>query len=159
MIPKDWRLRCSDRLYRVFLSFYPLEFRIRYGREMAQVFSDCCRDAIEDEKSGGLAIFWLCSLVDFATSVARERSRVWLEGSSVQSRTAGMVESLVILSIIGLHLVMGGGGIAIYLNNDATSRAFLILWALSSITLGGIGVICSMVLSRTRQVRCRLIGL
>ena len=40
----------SDRCFRALLSLYPAEFRVRFGREMAQIFRDCCRD---EARAGG----------------------------------------------------------------------------------------------------------
>jgi hypothetical protein len=52
---------------------YPLEFRRRYGPEMAQVFRTCCRASFQASGSAGVARLWFPTLWDWAWSAARER--------------------------------------------------------------------------------------
>lgn len=68
----------SARLYRLLLAAYPAEFRREYGREMALVFDDRCR-----ERAGGRAAFagfWVEALADLLRAAARERVAGWREG-------------------------------------------------------------------------------
>ena len=65
--------RCFCRLYRALLCAYPPDFRRRYGREMAQVFSDRCRAVAQTQGLRGLLWFGLRSLADWFTTTVRER--------------------------------------------------------------------------------------
>ena len=59
-------------VYRVLLYAYPPDFRRRYGREMAQVFSDRCREIAQARGLPGLVVFGANSGVDWLTSAIRE---------------------------------------------------------------------------------------
>jgi hypothetical protein len=63
----------SDRVYRKLLAAYPVEFRRRYGAEMAQVFRTSCRLTYHASGAGGVARLWLPILWDWAWTAARER--------------------------------------------------------------------------------------
>jgi hypothetical protein len=86
----------SNRCYRALLSFYPAEFRVRFGKEMVQVFHDCCRDQAGKRGGTGLARLWLETLRDLSLSIPRERIRVLLKAEEFTARTAGLVDSIVI---------------------------------------------------------------
>ena len=66
-------LLLSDRVYRILLAAYPLEFRRRYSPEMAQVFRTCCRQAYNHSGAPGVMRLWLPALWDWAWSAAGER--------------------------------------------------------------------------------------
>lgn len=59
----------SARLYAALLAAYPARFRREYGREMALVFADRCR---EEEGRGALARVWCETLIDLARTAPRE---------------------------------------------------------------------------------------
>jgi len=150
----------SNRCYRALLSLYPAEFRIRYGKEMAQVFLDCCRDEAGKGKAAGLARLWLETIRDLILSIPRERVRVLLKGNELTSRTAGLIDSMVILGIIGFHLFVGGAGIVSYIGRTFEAAAdSLALTAMAGAALGGVGVICSVILTRFRRIHYRFIEL
>jgi hypothetical protein len=65
-------LLISDRVYRILLAAYPVEFRQRYGPEMAQVFRTSCRTAYLASGTGGVARLWLPTLWDWAWSSTGE---------------------------------------------------------------------------------------
>ena len=158
MALEHWALACSDRCYDELLSLYPLEFRIRFRKEMCQVFRDCCRHEVEKGSLLAIIGLWIRTLVDLAISIPRERGRALaLDGGAPES-TSGFVETVVILSIIGSHLLVAGTGIAFYLPRTyETTRGFMMMSVAMAAVLGGLGVACSLLLSRFRQIRCRLI--
>src|SRR5262245_28143768 len=138
--PFTWSYRC----YGALLYLYPAEFRIRFGREMRQIFLDCCRDAVEFGTPAEFLRFWLDTLRDLSISIPRERLRDWLTSENLAGRTAGFVDSLVIWGIIGYHLFVGGAGIAAYIIRNYTNAAeFLLLTLVAGSVLGAAGVICS----------------
>ena len=63
----------SDRVYRGLLAAYPLEFRRRYGPEMAQVFRTCCHASYRLSGARGVLRLWLPTLWDWAWTATRER--------------------------------------------------------------------------------------
>jgi hypothetical protein len=65
-------LALSDRVYRGLLAAYPLEFRRRYGPEMAQVFRTSCRLTYHASGARGVALLWLPTLWDWVWTVGRE---------------------------------------------------------------------------------------
>ena len=150
----------SDRCYQVLLSLYPVEFRVRFGKEISQVFRDCCRDEAAQGNLSGLLALWIRALVDLAFSISRERGRVLLDVRDLRVRTGSLIDSMVILTIIAFHLLAAGAGIAFYLPQTyQTASGFLAVAATSGAALGGLGVICSVVLARYRQISYRLIKL
>jgi len=66
-------LALSDRVYRKLLVAYPIEFRRRYGKEMAQVFRTSCRASYRTSGAGGVVRLWLPTLWDWVWTAARER--------------------------------------------------------------------------------------
>jgi hypothetical protein len=157
---EHWALTLSERCYRSMLSLYPLEFRIRFRNEMAQVFRDSCRNEIESGRMAALFWLWMRALVDLLVSVSRERGRFFPDLRSLPTHASGLIDSVVILAIIVFHLLTAGAGLAWYMpRTSETTQGFFLVSAGMGAALGGFGVICSMVLSRFRRIHYRLITL
>lgn len=62
----------SARVYAALLAAYPSEFRREYGREMALLFADRCRDEAARGRAS-LLRFWREALLDLALSAPRQR--------------------------------------------------------------------------------------
>jgi hypothetical protein len=163
MVFEHQALMWSDRCYNELLSLYPLEFRVRFRKEMCQVFRDCCRDEAEKGTLAALALLWVRTLVDLATSISRERGRAFVSPGdfserTISERTKGLVESTVILAIIGFHLLIAGTGIAFYLPNAySTAGGFFVFAASMGAALGGFAVLCSLLMARFRRIQYRFI--
>jgi hypothetical protein len=83
----------SDWLYRSLLGIYPRQFRQEYGPHMAQLFEDCCRDAITRNGVSGLCGVWLHALGDLAATTLREHLAVARSAKTpdyVEERSANM---------------------------------------------------------------------
>ncbi|MHB8600938.1 MAG: hypothetical protein ACYDER_29565 [Ktedonobacteraceae bacterium] len=65
-------LRISNRTYQLLLTAYPSRFRRSYGRHMAQVFRDCCRDAYQQGGCGSVIALWIATLYDLGTNALGE---------------------------------------------------------------------------------------
>jgi hypothetical protein len=65
-------LRISNRTYQLLLAAYPSRFRRNYGRHMAQVFRDCCRDAYQQGGSGSVIALWMAAFYDLGTNALGE---------------------------------------------------------------------------------------
>ena len=70
----------SRRVYALLLASYPRGFRREYGREMARVFADLCR-----ESAGGASLMrvWAGALADLALTAPRLRVEEFLEGGGL----------------------------------------------------------------------------
>lgn len=160
MISRNWAFLASSWCYTALLTLYPIEFRARFGREMAQVFRDCCSDQLRDGGVVGLGGFWLRTLLDLVVSVPRERRRALLYAEDLGMRTGSLIDSIVLLAIIGSHLLMAGTAIALWLPHAYGSpRGFLFVAATIALALGGVAVAFSLILARFRQIHYRFIGL
>lgn len=73
-------LPLSRRLYGALLMAYPPEFRREFGREMALVFHDRCREVGRGRRAGALAQVWCEALFDLAKTAAAERASAWAGG-------------------------------------------------------------------------------
>lgn len=67
-----WLFRVSDRTYQLFLAAYPARFRRIYGKHMAQVYRDCCRDAYQQGGIGRVIVLWIVALYDLVTNASGE---------------------------------------------------------------------------------------
>jgi hypothetical protein len=75
--PRSSRLLIvSERAYRALLVLYPAEFRDEYGKHMAQVFRDSCRDVYRHGGAEALLQWWLAALLDLVLTVISERRKV-----------------------------------------------------------------------------------
>lgn len=62
-------LNGSERIYRWLLYAYPAAFREEYGADMAQVFRDCCREAVEQGGNVAVVQLWLLTGWDLVITV------------------------------------------------------------------------------------------
>lgn len=62
----------SARVYRGCLRAYPAAFRRAYGRDMARVFQDACRDAYHAAGTWGVLLLWGPILRDLVANVTGE---------------------------------------------------------------------------------------
>jgi hypothetical protein len=160
MISERWAFIASTKCYAALLSLYPVVFRVRFGGEMIQVFQDCCRDQLKSSGITGLAKLWLRTLIDCAVSIPRERRQALLYAGDLRIWTGSLVDSIVLMAIIGFHLLLAGTGIALSLPHTFESpRGFLVAAGTIGAALGGLGVLCSLCLARFRRVNYRFIGL
>ena len=65
-------LVASDRIYSLLLRAYPASFRRRYGRDMTQVFRDCCREAYRHKAALGVIWLWVPTLYDLVATALDE---------------------------------------------------------------------------------------
>jgi hypothetical protein len=77
----------SRRAYALLLAAYPREFRREYGREMALVFADRCR---ERERAASRARLWGEALLDLAVSAPREHMERFRGGVMRTLRTVAL---------------------------------------------------------------------
>ncbi len=97
----------SQRIYRGLLGVYPTVFRAEYGDEMAQVFTDCCRDARRSGASAFLRL-WASTLTDLAVTAAEQRLAPLQTGATEMfvKRTFDVVFSLFFLILLSPFLLV-----------------------------------------------------
>lgn len=155
-----WTLTLLERSYGLMLSLYPLEFRVRFRHEMAQVFRDSCRCVLRSGGGGALLHSGVRELFDLIWSISRERGRVLFNLRRLPMPARGFIDWMVIWAIIVFHLMAAGAGLTVYMQRfHETVRGFFLVSAAMGAALGGCGVICSLVLARFRRIQCRLINL
>ena len=90
----------SERCYRALLYLYPSEMRRAFGRDMAELFRDRCRQEIRNGRRMGLALaqVWKRAFFDVLRSASMERfdaltrmAKCWTRSgmSSTRSRSDG----------------------------------------------------------------------
>lgn len=65
----------SVRFYEILTAAYPARFRQEYGRQMLQVFRDCCVRAIDQNGMLGIARLWAATLLDLVQSLLSEHAQ------------------------------------------------------------------------------------
>ena len=91
----------SLAIYRSLLMFYPKMYRLEYGSQMAQVFSDCLGDA-QRKGTLGLLQFWLLTIVDLAKTAIEQRIR---KGFAINKHAFTSV-SAVLLFFAGIFYLL-----------------------------------------------------
>ncbi len=71
-------LTLSINLYQSLLHLYPAQFRNGYAHEMLMIFRDCCREAVEERGSWGIAALWVFMVGDLIVSVWNQRLKAWM---------------------------------------------------------------------------------
>jgi hypothetical protein len=94
----------SERVYSGLIRAYPARFRARYEDELLVLFRDQLRDARTADRAGGIAIFWIQTVRDLASSALGERLRK--DRTMAQSLTA--FEPTRTMRLLGLIGLVGG---------------------------------------------------
>ena len=102
-------LQWADRLYRLFLLAYPAAFRREYGRDMAQLFRDTCRDAYRRSSTLSIRGVWIPALTDLVRTAMKERVLALTSAGTMEDvRSATMVKGALIGAPLGA--IMGATG-------------------------------------------------
>jgi hypothetical protein len=91
-------------MYCLLLIAYPADFRRAYGRHMAQVFRDSCREALESYGVSGLVKLWISILYDVCTTALSERKATMREYRLVRLALLG---TFMLLAILSIGLIIG----------------------------------------------------
>ena len=87
----------SRRAYALLLAAYPREFRRVYGREMALVFADRCREQTRAGRgASALARLWGEALLDLALTAPREHLERLREGGGMRRTLRTIAVALVV---------------------------------------------------------------
>ena len=100
-----WPVAFSATIYRLLLVAYPAGFRHAYGRHMAQVFRDSCRDTYAASGIGGLFVLWLRTLGDVVcTAIQEQADQLARHLPSLPSRSVPVVAPIALAESVRVEL-------------------------------------------------------
>jgi hypothetical protein len=141
----------AEHFYHLLLRAYPPEFRAKYGREMALLFRDQCREG--DVRTLG---FWVAVIGDVARSAPALRLDAWRARASENTQTMEVIMKLAAMLTLLLGGVIGIVNAAVewvaasQQSISGTHEASLVLGILASALLLAAGV---AILPRTQRGR------
>src|SRR5262245_37828644 len=145
-------IQYSERIYNALLSLYPFQFRVRFAPEMLQLFRDCCRDALENGQVAIVVTFWLSVTRDLCFSVLRERGRELMGPVGAQHPLVGIVDLLLIPSMVTANLVALGPILTLLIRGSAKLPLdqFVMTSGFFSLAIGVLAVVASVVITKLR---------
>jgi hypothetical protein len=150
-------VRYSEHIYNALLSLYPVRFRVRFGPEMAQLFRDCCHDALQKGEVAVLVAFLLQVTRDLLSSILRERSREIFRPpimTVAEHPVIAMIDSLLIPSIVTANLMVLGPILTLLVQGvpalHAPIEQFMVTSGFFSFAIGSLAVGVSLVLAKLR---------
>ena len=141
-----------ERVYSALLSLYPFRFRVRFAPEMVQLFRDTCHDALQKGEIAVLAAFWLQTVRDLFFSVLRERRRELMGPIEVEHPLRGVVDLLLIPSMVTANLLVLGPILTLLLRDgkNLPMDVFIATSGFFSLVVGSLAVAASIVFTRLR---------
>lgn len=82
---------CSARLYEWLLLLYPASFRRDFGRDMAHLFGDLSRDALQQRGYLGLLLLWQATFKEAAVTAFNEHLSEWRKDMQARQRIATLI--------------------------------------------------------------------
>jgi hypothetical protein len=145
-------IQYSERVYNALLSLYPFHFRVRFAPEMVQLFRDCCRDALEKGQVAVVAAFWLRLTRDLFVSVVRERGRELMRPVGAEHPLVGIVDLLLIPSMVTANLVALGPILTLLVRGSAKLPLdqFFMTSGFFSVAIGTLAIVASVVVTKLR---------
>jgi hypothetical protein len=140
----------SERLYAALLYLYPKEFRVTYGREMRQTFTDACRIANRRNGAFGLFVLWFLTLLDLLKSALEERARQG-EVTMSKARLIGFAGPLT--ALVGSMWIMASIGEFVLLTRLANADTFWDVFWLIPTFLSFIPLLVALIGTRLRFYR------
>jgi hypothetical protein len=144
----------SQRVYSALLSLYPVEFRLRFGPEMVQIFRDCCHDALRKGEIAVLVALLLQTLRDICASAFRERSRQIVRPLDAGNPLIEAVDSLLIPGIVTTNLAILGPILTLLVQGGSAIRVpmdqFMLTSGFFSFAIGLLAVIASLIITKLR---------
>src|SRR5216684_2068149 len=139
-MPHSILARWLCRIYAVLLHAYPREFRLRFGREMAQVFRDRCRSVAQTQGLRGLLRFGVRSLAEWWTTAIGERIDSMRTATPFTIRFALLVGVTLSLTMMGIKVFLyrpllampGGSTFVLETTVVLLLYGMLIVWATRS---------------------------
>ena len=149
------RRAVSERVYRLLLLAYPLEFRREYGPSMVQLFRDCCREDTRDSHSG-LWRLWLRTLLDLVQTAPKEHLEKLRKENSVMKHLRN--DALALFGCIGIIVI--ALGLLSYGRKHEVASILIFGYALDAlVTAGVIGNLIVFLLVKTTRLNSLRIAL
>jgi hypothetical protein len=143
-----------ELIYDALLSLYPVQFRVRFGPEMVQVFRDCCHEALREGEFTVLAAFLLEAFMDLSASILRERSRQIAGPLDAMHPVISAVDSLLIPTIVLANLAALGPILTLVVQGGSALRIpmdkFVLTSGFFSFVIGTLAIAASLIFSRLR---------
>jgi len=115
------------------------------------LFRNCCHDALEKGEVAVLVAFWLRAMRDLLYSVIRERSREFIAPIGSEHPLMGIVDLLLIPSMVAIKLVALGPLMALMFHGASLStEQFVVTSGFFSLAIGTLAVIASLVFTKLR---------
>lgn len=149
-------IQYAERVYSALLSLYPFRFRSRFAPEMAQLFRDCCHDAMESALEKGevavLAAFFISAVRDLLSSVVRERRSQLMGPLDIDHPLVAIVDLTLIPGIVVINLVALGPVLTLLVRGGVTISMdeFMMTSGFFSIVIGSLAVVASLVITKLR---------
>jgi hypothetical protein len=100
----------SGRAYRALLRAYPRGLRDGYGDEMARLFRDLCREALEDGGRLGLAALWARTLPELLFTALKERNTMLNRNAYLFAVGVALAAALILVwSSLGVGIIGADG--------------------------------------------------
>src|SRR5688572_23910525 len=94
-MPMTHDRKTARTLYKLLLTFYPRDFRQRFGESMVQTFDDLCNEQ-KRQAEGGLFGFVLWMFVETAIGISREHVLLIKEMNPVKNILTNLSSSAII---------------------------------------------------------------
>ena len=148
-------VKYAENVYNALLSLYPVQFRVRFGPEMMQLFRDCSRDALEKGEVAVLVAFCVQATRDLVVSIVRERGQEMLSSPvDADHPVMAVVDALLIPSIVTANLMALGPILTLLVQGlpaiDAPIEQFMLTSGMFSFAIGCLTVLASIVITRLR---------
>jgi hypothetical protein len=145
-------LQYAERVYNALLLLYPVRFRVRFAPEMAQLFRDCCHDALEKGEAAVPAAFLVSALRDLLVSILRERRSELMGPLNVDHPIVGIIDVMLIPSIVTVNLVVLGPVLTLLTRGGEALPAdqFMMTSGFFSVAIGSLAVVTSLVITKLR---------
>jgi hypothetical protein len=116
------------------------------------LFRDCCRDALEKGQVAIVVAFWLLLSRDLFVSVVRERGRELMRPLGAEHPLVGIVDLLLIPSMVTANLVALGPILTLLVRGSAplTLDEFFMTSGFFSVAIGTLAVVASVVVTKLR---------
>jgi hypothetical protein len=139
----------SERVYRLLLKAYPLEFRREYGPHMTQVFRDCRRAELRSGNRLGHVILWVRTVLDLIQTVLKEQfESIGKENSVMSNLRRDAVALFGCIGIIALAILLLNYGRA----HDVSS-ILIFGYALDAVVAAGtLGNLIVFLLAKTTRL-------
>jgi hypothetical protein len=145
-------IQYAERVYSALLSLYPVRFRVRFAPEMAQLFHDCCHDALEKGQVAVLVSVWVAAMRDLLFSLVRERRHQLIAPLGVDHPLIGFFDFMLIPSIVTTNLVVLGPVLTLLVRGefDISAEQFAMTSGFFSVAIGTLAVVASLIITKFR---------